>query len=95
MIDLAQAPTPSQEVLCVALGLTHAEAKLAAQICSGLSLRDISAQDRRRITTLRTQLASIFAKTQTTRQAELVALIAQLSFVSHTPACSARKLRRL
>ena len=59
-------------------GLTPAERRLAVQLACGLSLRQSA--DHLGITyqTARTQLKAVFAKTGTSRQAELVALLARL-----------------
>jgi DNA-binding CsgD family transcriptional regulator len=58
-------------------GLTPAEQRLAVQLASGLSLRQSA--DRLGITyqTARSQLKAVFSKTGTSRQAELVALLAR------------------
>jgi len=60
--------------------LTHAEVRLAQGIARGDSLEEIAGGLRIKISTARTQLASIFAKTQTRRQAKLVALLGGLSW---------------
>lgn len=54
--------------------LTPAEAQLANQIIQGKRLNDIAEEKRVRIATLRTQLKSIFSKTNTGRQSELIKL---------------------
>lgn len=56
-------------------GLTAAEAKLAALIASGQELRTAAAGLGITYGTARARLAVVFQKTQTTRQAELVALL--------------------
>lgn len=55
--------------------LTGAEARLSLMLASGQSLGDISATLKLSHNTLRNQLKSVFSKTGTSRQAELVALI--------------------
>lgn len=62
-------------------GLTPAEGRLAVKLAGGLSLEEISATQETQITTLRAQLRSIFIKTGTARQAQLVALIWRASAV--------------
>lgn len=57
------------------LGLTVAESQLAASLAGGLSIEDVAAVRKTSLNTLRTQLKAIMAKTGTTRQSELVALI--------------------
>ena len=59
-------------------GLTGAEARLAGDIADGLSLHEIAGRRRVTYQTARTQLRAVFAKTQTHRQAELVALVIDL-----------------
>ena len=57
------------------LGLTVAEARLAAALAQGMSLKDYAAAAGIAEGTARVQLKSVFARTGTHRQAELVALI--------------------
>jgi DNA-binding CsgD family transcriptional regulator len=64
-------------------GLTPAEVRLAQAIFEGASVRQIAARFGISSNTVRVQLASIFAKTHTNRQADLVALLSRLS---HVPA---------
>ena len=59
-------------------GLTPAESRLALQICRGETLASAARSSAIRPTTARSQLASIFAKTQVSRQAELVRLLLAL-----------------
>jgi len=54
--------------------LTPAEARLAAALATGATLEQIAAAHRVTEATLRSQLRSIFSKTGTSRQAELVRL---------------------
>lgn len=54
--------------------LTPAEARLADQVMQGKRLEDIASENQVRTTTLRTQLKSIFLKTGTSRQSDLVGL---------------------
>jgi DNA-binding CsgD family transcriptional regulator len=59
-------------------GLTETEAKLAAAVGAGKRL-DVIAEERNvRMTTLRTQMRSIYSKTGTSRLAELAQMIAKL-----------------
>jgi DNA-binding CsgD family transcriptional regulator/PAS domain-containing protein len=56
-------------------GLTRAETRLAQILASGQSMKDAAARLRVAQSTLRSQLKSIFAKTNTNRQSELVRLL--------------------
>lgn len=82
MIDPDGAPYPRPEVLQRMFGLTAAEVRLALQIVRGATPGDISRANRVSITTVRSQLASVFAKTQTGRQTELAALLGRLALLS-------------
>lgn len=57
--------------------LTPAEAKLAAALACGETLTEFSDRHRVSVHTVRTQLKSIFSKTGTSRQSELVSLLLQ------------------
>ena len=81
LLDLSEFPKPSLAVLQKIFDLTAAEARLAMQLAGGASLAQIAAANEISIATLRTQLASIFAKTNTSRQQELIALLARLSIL--------------
>jgi DNA-binding CsgD family transcriptional regulator len=61
--------------LRIAFGLTRAEARLACAIAEGRSPAEAAALFGRKLTTVRSQLRQVFAKTGTSRQAELVALL--------------------
>ena len=56
-------------------GLTKAEARLALFLADGASLPSIAQAFDVKLTTIRSQLQQVFAKTGTSRQAELVALL--------------------
>lgn len=78
LIDLAirtQVYAPALEKI---FGLTAAEGRLAAELSRGIPLATIAQSRNVSIATLRTQLASIFGKTGTSRQPELVALLARV-----------------
>jgi DNA-binding CsgD family transcriptional regulator len=64
--------------LRVRFGLTRAEARLAVALADGMGLRHAAERNGVRLSTARVQLKSIFLKTETHRQAELVALLARL-----------------
>ena len=59
-------------------GLSAAEARLARALCHGDTLEDHAQAQGVKITTVKTQLGSVFAKTQTKRQVTLVSLITSI-----------------
>ena len=81
LIDPDRDRKPSASTLRQMFGLTPAEARLAAGLAAGLDLPEIARRHRVAVATLRVQLKSVFAKTLTKRQAELVALLARWSHV--------------
>ena len=56
-------------------GLSEAEAELAVALCSGKSMDDAASERGVSIHTTRAQLKSIFNKTGTKRQADLISLL--------------------
>ena len=62
-------------------GLTRCEATLAAALAAGRALKQIAKLRGVGIGTVRGQLKSIFIKTATTRQPELVAMLSRLAVV--------------
>lgn len=78
LIDLAVRTQVCAPALEKIFGLTAAEGRLAAELSRGVPLATIAQSRRVSIATLRTQLASIFGKTGTSRQPELVALLARV-----------------
>jgi len=70
------------ELLRCHFGLTPAEARLAVHLAAGETLRSAEAKLSIRYETARTHLKSIFQKTGTCRQAELVVAI-----VTAIPGC--------
>jgi DNA-binding CsgD family transcriptional regulator len=75
LIDLSSRKQIPEETLRTAFQLTEAESRVAARLGSGYGIDDVA--DRLRLTTetVRTHVKTILAKTDTHRQAELVALI--------------------
>ena len=65
----------SQQILGELFDLTPAEANLATMLSRGLSLAEVSKAQSTSQHTVRAQLKSIFAKTNVSRQAELVRLV--------------------
>jgi DNA-binding CsgD family transcriptional regulator len=82
LIDLDSGPRPRPEVLQRMFGLTSAEANLAIQISSGASPTEIARANRVSIATVRSQLASVFSKTETGRQLELASLLSRMALLS-------------
>ncbi len=70
---------PSSELLSGLFRLTQAEARLAAALASGLSLRDCAASLGIAFGTARAYLLRIFSKTGTGQQSELVSLLKSIS----------------
>jgi DNA-binding CsgD family transcriptional regulator len=68
-------PVSNSTVFAQLFGLTRAETRLAQILASGQSLKDAAARLGVAQSTLRSQLKSIFAKTNTNRQGELVRLL--------------------
>lgn len=62
-------------------GLSPAEAQLAALLAGGISTAEVAATLDKSLATVRKQLASIFQKTGTRGQVELVVLVLQLSIL--------------
>lgn len=81
LLDLDAHPEPSPRTLQRLFGLTAAETQLAVELARGRNLLDIACSRRLSRTTIRSQLAALFAKTQTRRQADLVALLGRLAIV--------------
>lgn len=81
LADFRSVPQPNPATLRRIFGLTAAEAKLAVQIGRGDTLADIAREHGVCVATVRSQLASIFAKTQTRRQAELAMLLARIAIL--------------
>ena len=67
-----------EDVLTAAFGLTRAEASLASCIASGASLADYARRHSLADNTVRGMMKQIFAKSDTHRQGELIALLNRL-----------------
>jgi DNA-binding CsgD family transcriptional regulator len=78
LADLTSSPPPDRSTLMRAYGLTAAEARLAARIASGVGIGDAAAALGIAKETARSQLKAVFAKTRTSRQAELAHLVTRL-----------------
>lgn len=79
LIDPDARPPPPEAVLQSCFRLTASEARLARKICSGHGVEAAADELGVSYETGRNQLKSVFAKTQTHRQSELVALLTRLS----------------
>ncbi len=69
--------TDPATLIQAAFGLSAAESEIAAALAMGHGVNDIAAQRKTSIATVRTQLKTIFAKTHTASQSELIARIAR------------------
>jgi DNA-binding CsgD family transcriptional regulator len=72
---LDRAGLPEVARLRAEFGLTKAEARLALRIAEGSSLASAAKDFNVKLTTIRSQLQQVFAKTGTSRQTELVAML--------------------
>jgi DNA-binding CsgD family transcriptional regulator len=76
-------PVPSKELLTRAFNLTPAEIRLAQHLARGESLEEIAPRVGVKLSTARSQLASIFTKMSVKRQPKLVALLSRLAHLGH------------
>jgi DNA-binding CsgD family transcriptional regulator len=74
-------PVPSEPMLRRVFQFTSAEVRVAQGLARGESLEEIATILHIKITTARTELASIFAKTDTRRQGQLVAVLSHLAHI--------------
>lgn len=75
VIDPELSTAPPIEALKALYGMTEAEARLTCGLLKGARLEDYAEGAGISMNTARTHLKSIFAKTETTRQAELIRLL--------------------
>lgn len=75
LFDMAFKKTTAVKLFISSYSLTAAEAQLALALAQGNSIEEFSKNRRVSINTARTQLRSIFAKTETSRQPELIGLL--------------------
>ena len=87
--DLAGLPEVAR--LRAEFGLTKAEARLALRLAEGSSLASAAQAFNVKLTTIRSQLQQVFAKTGTCRQTELVATILSRGYGTRGPLWSAVK----
>ena len=71
---LGRAPQMPTTLLCGLFDLTPAEARVAAALLEGLTVQQIAAQRALSESTVRNQIAAIFAKTGASRQSEFILL---------------------
>jgi DNA-binding CsgD family transcriptional regulator len=95
MVDLNVAWEPNPAVLQRVFDLTPSEASLAVKISWGESPMTIARSNGVAISTVRSQLAAVFAKTNTQRQAELVALLARVSLLPESFKCTSQPPARI
>jgi DNA-binding CsgD family transcriptional regulator/PAS domain-containing protein len=76
--DPASHRHPPAALLASLFGLTAAEAKLVARLLAGFDLRAIAQETGRSINTIRNLLARVMAKTETSRQTELMRVLGAL-----------------
>lgn len=74
----ASAPAIDASLLYAVFGLTPAECRIATLLAEGLSLKQIAYEQGTQHDTVRKQLRSIFQKTSTNRQPELIRLLLHL-----------------
>jgi DNA-binding CsgD family transcriptional regulator len=79
LTDLARPSLPAPDRIAAILGLTSAEGRLVAQLTEGRELADAAERLGISVHTARSQLKSVFVKTDTHRQAELVALTGKIA----------------
>lgn len=73
------APLPAMDAIAALFGLTAAEKRVASQVASGKSRHDIARASGVSDGTIKSQLASIFDKTNTSDQRDLALLVRDLS----------------
>lgn len=78
LTDLGRQPAPEPRLIRDAFGLTAAEGRLAAALSAGAALNEAASGLGISRDTARNQLKSIFGKTDTHRQSELLMLLGQL-----------------
>lgn len=75
VFDPEATPSVTVDTVRQLFGLSQREAEVAAALCSGRTLDELAAERGTSINTIRTQLKSVFTKTGTSRQADLVSLL--------------------
>ncbi len=94
LIRADEKPSVNTTRLQMVFGLTPAETRLAEHLVSGKDLRQIGEELKVSRETLKSQLRSLFTKTDTRRQGELIARLLSSILVSITPAHNSTQPRR-
>jgi DNA-binding CsgD family transcriptional regulator len=81
LTDLHDFQVPHENILRAVFDLTPAEVPLAQAMTRGDTLEEVATSLGIKMSTARTQLAAIFAKTGTQRQAKLVAILTRLALL--------------
>lgn len=81
LVDAERSTGRSAHLFRQLFALTNAEIRLATRMADGHSLDEIAGDLAIGIETARSQLRSVFAKTRTRRQAELVALLGRVALL--------------
>ncbi|MGU3362114.1 helix-turn-helix transcriptional regulator [Methylobacterium sp. M6A4_1b] len=85
LVQVGARAAPDDGLLNLLFDLTPAEARLLQALAGGLRLQTYAESVGVQTSTVRTQLTSIFIKTGTKRQAELLSIVASLSMFSGQP----------
>jgi len=87
LIDPDATPSVPTPILRSIYGLTNAEGRLVEALLTGLTLESFAEQSHISVNTVRTHLKSVYRKTETNRQPELIRLLAQfmcnINFIAH------------
>lgn len=84
LIDPEESPQPSFGILKQVFDLTRTEARVATDLLGSKTVEDIAEHAHVSPGTVRSQVKAVLAKTQTHRQAELVALLTRLALISES-----------
>lgn len=84
LIDPEDCPHPSFSILKQVFDLTRTEARVATDLLCSKTVDDIAEDAHVSAGTVRSQVKAVLAKTQTHRQAELVALLTRLALISES-----------
>jgi DNA-binding CsgD family transcriptional regulator len=86
LIDPEDCAEPSYAILEQVFGLTKTEARVATRLMCGQSLQGVADETGVSAGTVRSHIKSVFAKTNTNRQAQLVGLLTRLAMVAENHA---------
>lgn len=85
LVDPETSITPDPATLVELFNLTFAEARLAVALGKGETVTDVAAQFKIKVSTVRSHLRTVFAKTGTSRQSDLVRLVLTIGVRLQTP----------